>query len=167
MFAIKVLGGCILAGTGWYGGVIACNQVRAHRVALGETISLLKILEEEIGFQRSNLNALYQRLATSHALPSLGMYTQDKNGQVSMSIGATFQTLQPPTLFSAEEKVAFTACFTRLGYTNAAQECERLIRYRTQFETNYRTAMQAEKTALAIDRKVGFAIGSMVALVLL
>ncbi len=147
----------MLALAGWYGGVVACGRMTMHRIALGETVALLKTLEEEISFRRANLNTVFrqfiQRGTFANVLPS--------------HAAATFQTLSPPNCFTKEECAAFADCFSHLGYTNAAQECERLARYRKQFEAFHQAAIQNEQSALAIDRKIGLAIGSMLALVLL
>ncbi len=155
MFAIKIIGACLLALAGWYGGVAVCANLTAHRLALGETIALLKTLEEEIAFRHSNLNALHAAMKQKNNYPHLGISSQ------------SFQTLAPPLSFCKEEKTVFSDCFGGIGHTSAAQECERLARYRRQFELFYTSAAQKEAQALAIDRKIGLAIGGMVALMLL
>lgn len=166
LFTVKLLGACLLALAGWYGGVAVCHKVTAHRVALGEMVALLKVLEEEISFRRANLNDVYQRLARSNAFAALGLSAPLCEGQVQGET-ASFQSLPSPCGFSKEETTAFLECFARLGYTGALQECERLARYRKQFEAFHLSAVQSERSALAIDRKIGLALGSMVALMLL
>lgn len=166
LFTVKLLGACMLALAGWYGGVAVCHKATVHRIALGEMVALLKVLEEEISFRRTNLNDVYQQLAQRNAFATLGLSAPLCEGQVH-SVVSSFQSLPSPHSFSKEEAAAFSDCFARLGYTGALQECERLARYRKQFEAFYLSAEQSERSALAIDRKIGLALGSMVALVLL
>ncbi len=163
---MKLLGACLLALAGWYGGVAVCHKATARRVALGEMVALLKVLEEEISFRRANLNDVYQRLAQNNTFATLGLSVPLCEGQVYAMV-PLFQSLPSPRSFSKEEAAAFLDCFARLGYTGALQECERLVRYRKQFESFHQSAEHSERSALAIDRKIGLALGSMVALVLL
>ncbi len=159
MLALKLAGGCLLALAGWFGGAAVCTRASTHRAALGQTVALLKTLEEEIAFRRTNLNALFAQLAQRGAYPLLGVAPSTEQ--------ACFHAMVPPQSFGKEECAVFCACFARLGYTGAQQECERLARYRKQFEGFYRQAQKDEQSALAIDRKIGLALGSMVALMLL
>ncbi len=156
----------MLALAGWYGGAAVCANATQHRVVLGQTVALLKLLEEEIAFRRTSLNALYLRLAAENAFASLGFVPPSQTGQVAAHNTPLFQSLPIPPRLHGEERTAFAACFARLGYTGAQQECERLVRYRKQFEAFYQQAIAAERAALAIDRKIGLALGSMVALAL-
>lgn len=169
MFTVKLLGACMLALAGWCAGAAICTRVSAHRIALEEVIALLKSLEEEISFRRANLNALYARYAGQNAFPSLGFSRDAEGGQVeaNATAQALFSTLRPPPCLTQAERKAFTACFARLGHTVASQECEQLARYRKQFEGFLQAAQKAEREARALDCKIGFALGSMVALTLL
>ncbi len=164
---IKLAGGCLLALAGWFGGVAFCEQVTTHRATLVETLALLKTLEEEISCRRANLNHLYQRIASENRFPRLGFCRDTQDGQVNEDAQAMFSSLRPPSCFTGEESDLFLACFTRLGHAGAVQECEQLARYRKRFEVFYQCAVKAEREALAIDRKIGLALGSMLAIVLL
>jgi hypothetical protein len=90
-----------------------------------------------------------------------------QNPQEKDAANASFRSLRPPQSFSAEEKACFMECVAELGHTEAKQECDRLNFFVGQFEQFRLRAMEAERKAAALDRKLGFAGGAVLALLLL
>ncbi len=151
---VKFIGAVFLALAGWAAGAAVCQRMTLHKKALGEILTLLRQTEEEIRFRHGNLTQFV-------------IQQRERGGYTTLVLpkDGWLQTIAPPRYLRPEEQALFRRCFARIGYGTAAQESERLQLFIRQFEGFYDIAAQHEGRALAIDRKVGLAIGTMCALV--
>ncbi len=154
LIALKILALFSFLIAGWFGGTVMCYRIIARKEALLETCSLLKLLEEEISLRHSNLKDLYESLL------------DDKFMHLILEENSSFRKLLPPQELSNNEKEWFLQCFSRLGTANASEECKRLAYFSARFEQSLNEVLKQEQKALVLDRKIGLALGGVVALVL-
>jgi stage III sporulation protein AB len=158
---MRVCGALLVMFCGWYGGVLHQRGIRARRMELEQTERLLQRVRQEIAYRHYALDQLYRVLAAEGGLACF----------MSLGVGegseASFQALQPPRSFFDEEKACFMECMAGLGRTEAQQECERLDYFLQRFARFRMQAEEAEQKAAALDRKLGFAAGAILALLLL
>ncbi len=155
MIALKILSTASFLLAGWFAGTVLCHKIILRKEALLEICSLLKILEEEIALRHSNLKYLYENLLDEN----FAHLMFEQNG--------CFRSLSPPQALSKTEKEWFVQCFARLGTANAQEECKRLNYYIARFEADCTEVLKQEQKALGLDRKIGVALGGVIALVLL
>jgi stage III sporulation protein AB len=143
--------------------------VRAHRAELEQTERLLLRIRQEIEYRHRALDELYRELIAEGSLACFVPPEQQnpQEPQNRTAANASFRALRPPPRFSTEEKACFTECMAGLGHTEARQECDRLNFYVGQFAQFRLRADEAERKAAALDRKLGFACGAVLALLLL
>jgi stage III sporulation protein AB len=154
-------GAALLVFCGWYAGALHQRSLRTRRMELEQTEQLLQRIRQEIAYRHRALDQLYQLLA---AEGSMACFMPEDTGA---EIAASFQTLSPPQSFSADEKACFVECMADLGHTEAQQECERLNYFLQRFAQFRLQAKEAEQKAAALDLKLGFAAGAVLALLLL
>lgn len=156
MVLCKCVGACLIALCGWCGGEFFCRKARLRRRELQQTIALLQRLLEEIGYCKTDLRALYGRLAEEPAFSLL-----------RLPRGGSFQTLEPPAGLSGEERACFAECLKAVGRAPAAQECARLKYYIARFETAAASALTDEGAARQLYGRLGLGAGAMLAIALL
>jgi stage III sporulation protein AB len=163
---LKGSGAALLTFCGWYAGLLHQRSVRAHRAELEQAERLLVRIRQEIEYRHRALDELYRVLIKEGTEESMACFAP-QNPQEKDAANASFRSLRPPQSFSAEEKACFMECVAELGHTEAKQECDRLNFFVEQFEQFRLRAMEAERKAAALDRKLGFAGGALLALLLL
>jgi hypothetical protein len=159
-------GAALLTFCGWYAGLLHQRGVRTHRAELEQAEQLLLRIRQEIEYRHRALDELYRELTAEGSLacfaPQNPQDLQEKDAPM-----ASFRALRPPRSFSAEEKACFAECMAGLGRTEARQECDRLTFFLERFGQFRLRAVEAERKAAALDRKLGFAGGAVLALLLL
>jgi hypothetical protein len=160
---LRGCGAALLTFCGWYAGLLHQRGVRTHRMELEQAERLLLRIRQEIEYRHRALDELYRELVAEGNLACF----VPQNPQNQDAANASFHALRPPPSFSAEEKACFAECMAGLGHTEARQECDRLNFYVGQFAQFRLRAEEAERKAAALDRKLGFAGGAVLALLLL
>lgn len=146
---------------GWCAGETHRRYASARSAALRRTEALLQRLRQEIAYRHVELNRLYRQLGAEEARP----LELSPGGEAQP--GGSFQQMKPPGCFTPEEKACFIECMAGLGRTEAQQECERLDYYIQRFAGFRQEAGQKEREAAALDRRLGLAAGTMLALLFL
>jgi stage III sporulation protein AB len=168
-------GAALLTFCGWYAGALRQHSVRTHRTELEQAERLLLRIRQEIEYRHRALDELYRELIREGIEgdpPCFACFVppeqrNPQNPQNKDAANASFHALRPPPSFSAEEKACFTECMAALGHTEARQECDRLDFFIARFAQFRLCAEEAERKAAALDRKLGFAGGAVLALLLL
>jgi hypothetical protein len=158
-------GAALLTFCGWYAGLLHQRGVRAHRVELEQAERLLLRIRQEIEYRHRALDELYRALLQEGPEGTIACFAPPDAQKPQEN--ASFRSLRPPQSFSAEERACFAECMAELGHTEARQECDRLQFYVERFAQFRLRAVEAERKAAALDRKLGFAGGATLALLLL
>lgn len=156
LWLCRGLGAGMVAFCGWCCGNLFCRKAVLRRRALQQTVALLQRLQGEIGYRKTDLQALYSELAAQGEFPLLGL-----------EAGGSFQALRPPVWFFKEERACFAECLQAVGCTPAAQECARLECYIARFETACTAAAADERLAKQLYGRLGLGVGAMLAITLL
>lgn len=136
---------------GWCAGDSVNVHAQMHLEALRKTIFLLEQLHREIGFRRSDLKILLQKLIQEGLLPPET---------------TSFQTLQPFQQLTPEEKLCFSECFSGLGHSEAKQECLRLELYLEIFQNALTESQEKARRQAELSHKLGVAAGLAMAVLL-
>lgn len=151
MNLLHLMGTLLFPLCGWLLGDAVQIQTNAHLAALRKTIELLQRIRQEILYRRTDLKELYRQLCREGILPQ-------RSGIISL------QQLPAPELLSRTERICFEECFSGLGRTEAAQECERLAYYEMRFTEYLRQAQCTAQTRAGLPHRLGLAGGLMLAL---
>lgn len=149
---LQVLGALLLPVWGWLMGAAVQARTAAHLAALRQTVQLLQRMGQEIAFRRVDLQQLYGQLC--------------REGLVAPG-SASLQALPPPEALAPAEQQCFRECFSGLGYTEAAQECQRLDYYITRFQALLQQAEEAARRQAGLPCRLGLAAGAVLALTIL
>ena len=151
MNLLHIAGVLLLPLCGWFVGDAVQVQTNAHLAALQKTIELLQRIRQEILYRRADLQSLYRQLCREGLLP------KDPGT-------ASLQQLPAPELLTCAERTCFTECFSGLGRTEAAQECERLAYYSARFAEYLQQAQRQAQMQAGLPHRLGLAGGLMLAL---
>lgn len=151
MTPLRWLSALCLVVCGWCAGDSIYARVQAHLEALQNTIALLEILQQEIGFRHSDLELLRQKLLHENRIPP--------------DTPALVQLLPFPQLTQAE-KLWFSECFSGLGHAEAEAECRRLELYLERFRRALQDSQAKAKTQAELSHKLGLAAGFAAAILL-
>lgn len=156
---LRMAAAALLTLCGFCVGDIRRQNRSSRRRILEEIVGLLMRLRQEIACRRTDLNCLYQILASEYPL----------GGPLKKSfcVGTSFQNLQPPMLLEQEQAACFVECFSGLGRTDARQECARLDYYLQRFDVFLTRARQDEQLSLSLDRRLGLAAGALLGLLVM
>lgn len=152
MSALRWAGALMLTVCGWCAGDALAQELQAEVDALEDTVHLLEDIQEEIAFRRQDLGRLCVRLT--------------REGRLCTQ-GGTMQTALPPPTLDRREAEWFRECFARLGRTEAEQECQRLEQYTDKFRTALAQRRAEMQQWRALARKLGFAAGLALGVLLL
>lgn len=152
MNALHLAGLLLFPVCGWLLGDAVQARTRAHLAALQHTILLLQRVRQEITFRRADLQGLFRQLCRE------GVLRADPGTQ-------TLQQLTAPAALTQAERACFAECFSGLGRTEAAQECQRLTYYIARFEEFLQQAQRMARQQAGLPQKLGLAAGLMLALV--
>lgn len=136
---------------GWCAGDSVTARMQAHLDALRQTIALLELLRQEIGFRQRDLEALRKKLIAAGRIPA------DTD---------TFQTMMPSLALTQEEKLCFSECFSGLGHAEAGVECRRLELYLERFRRFQEESLARAKLQKELSHKLGLAAGAAAAILL-
>ena len=150
---LRGFGLLLLPLCGWLVGDAVQAQTTLHLAALQHTIELLQRIRQEIQYRRADLQSLCRQLYREGLLPQ--------------TPGGTLQQLPAPERLSAAERACFAECFSGLGRTETAQECERLDYYTTRFEDYLQQARRTAQRQAGLPHRLGLAGGMMLALLFL
>lgn len=154
MMLCKMIGALLLPLGGWLAGDAVQQRSREHCEALIWAIELLQRIRQEIEFRRADLNLLYSQLLHEGIL--------EESGECKC-----LQQVSAPHSLSPAERRCFEECISRLGRTDAAQECEQLCYYIARFQEYLARARQNETAQAGLSHRLGFAAGAILALVML
>ena len=158
--ALRLAAAALLTLCGFCAGDTRRQKYTARRRTLEEIVGLLLRLRQEIDCRRTDLNRLYQTLASA--------YPPDSPLKQIFLHGSSFQKLLPPDLLEQEQAACFSECFAGLGRTDAKQECARLDYYYLQrFDGFLTQARQDEQLSLSLDRRLGLAAGALLGLLVM
>lgn len=157
--ALRLTAAILLTLCGFCAGDTRRQNRSARRRTLEEITGLLLRLRQEIACRRTNLNWLYQMLASE--------YQTDSPLKKLFCQGTCFQELQPPALLKQEQARCFTECFAGLGHTDAKQECARLDYYLQRFDAFLIIARKEEQISMNLDRRLGLAAGALLGLLVM
>lgn len=151
-----MVGGSLIALSGFWCGNEMVRKWRNHRLALEETIQVLRKILDEIQY---------------HSLPVPDILrVLQKNEQytfLALKECVQLQCLSPPGYFSKEEAARFTYCISDLGRKGIQAQCEQLRNDIAYFQKCSEQIREKERAAAAICPKIGFCVGAMAALALL
>lgn len=136
---------------GWCAGDSVTAQIQVHLDTLRQTITLLELLRQEIGFRQSDLETLRKKLIAAGKIPA------DTE---------RFQTMMPFVELTQEEKLCFSECFSGLGHTEAEMECRRLELYLDRFRHFQEESLAKAKIQKELSHKLGLAAGAAAAILL-
>ena len=157
--ALRLAAAALLTLCGFCAGDTRRQKRSARRRTLEEIVGLLIRLRQEIACRRTDLNRLYQTLASA--------YPPDSPLKQIFLQGSSFQKLLPPDLLEQEQAACFSECFAGLGRTDAKQECARLDYYLQRFVDFLTKARQEERLSLHLDRRLGLAAGALLGLLVM
>lgn len=158
MSALRLLATALLAAGGFCAGDARRQRMTARRMALEEAIALLTRLRQEIGYRRADLGRLYPVLAAE----------QDPRTPLGRAMGAAdaFGQVEPPAPLRPEEADCLRACLADLGRAGAGQECARLDYYLERMAAFLAQAREDERLSAGLDRRLGFAAGAVLGMLL-
>ncbi len=159
VWAFRCAAAALLTAGGLCVGEARCQRFAARRRALEETVGLLCRIREEIDYRRADLGGLYRSLSAE--------YPPDGPLGRAMRAADGFCRLAPPAALGRAEGACFAECMAGLGHSGARQECSRLDYYVRRFEDFLSQARQAEACSRSLDRRLGFAAGAMLGLLVL
>ncbi len=154
MQILRWAGAALLPLCGWLTGTMFQARARQHIAQLQHTVELLQRIRQEIAYRRPGLEQL------QHCLLQEGMLADLERAD-------TLQQLAPPELFTPEEQLCFTQCFSGLGRSAAVQECERLDYYDARFTEFLHRAQQQADAKAGLPGRLGLAAGAVLALLVL
>lgn len=151
MNAMHLAGLLLLPLCGWLLGDAVQSKSCAHLAALRQTIELLQRVRQEILYRRADLHSLYRQLC--------------REGVLKMQCDvSSLQELPAPDMLTPAERACFQECFTGLGRTGSAQECERLAYYQARFAAYQEQAQRTAQMRAGLPHRLGLAGGLMLAL---
>lgn len=148
------VGAALLPLCGWLTGAALQAGKEQHILQLRHTVELLRRIRQEVAYRRPDMELLCRCLIQEKLLEDL-------------TPAEKLQALAPPESFRAEEKLCFEQCFSGLGQSEAAQECERLDYYIARFEAFLQQAQQEAAACAGLPCRLGLAAGAVLALIFL
>ena len=153
MQIFHLLGAALLPVCGWLAGAAFQAGAEWHIEQLQQTVELLQQIRQEVAYRRPDLDQLVRCLVQQKLLDTTS--------------AQKLQELAAPESFTKAEKLCFVQCFSGIGRSEAAGECERLSYYLAQFEGFLRRAKKEAADRAGLPYRLGLAAGAVLALALL
>jgi hypothetical protein len=153
LIGIRIAGAVLILLCGWCCGEAAVQKLSARHKALEDTLRLLERIGQEIEYRKAPLPAVLGALRREGAYPSL-----------ALDECADLQTLAAPACLARGEQTLFEECFSGMGHSACAAECQRLQYYMVRFRQAAADAQEKENQARRVYPRLGLGAAAMVAI---